>query len=233
MRELLLNIIHNTVREIIKISPTSSDLIFRSFSINLPFITEETYLHRHAFKNLLRLFGYAPSLRERGFLIIVEWLINVDVEIQVDDVDDKSDAQSKQVFSHRSSDRQNSLSYKMDEIMLILFEYLKEQMESLENRKVLFRILQKAFEKFIMLTHRSKYTQFLIFYVCSYDSSFVERFVGRLVDWYCSEESPVLTRQTCCVYCASFICRANFISIDIIRSVLYFSLTWINKYIDM
>ena len=60
-----------------------------------------------------------------------------------------------------------------------------------------------------------------------------DAFVGRLVDWYCSEESPVLTRQTCCVYCASFICRANFISIDIIRSVLYFSLTWINKYIDM
>ena len=121
----------------------------------------------------------------------------------------------------------------MDEIMVILFEYLKEQMASLDNRKVLFRILQKAFEKFIMLTHRSKYTQFLLFYVCSFDPSFVERYVGRLVDWYCSEESPVLTRQTCCAYCASFICRANFISIDIIRSVLYFSLTWINKYIDM
>lgn len=117
--------------------------------------------------------------------------------------------------------------------MVILFEYLKEQMASLDNRKVLFRILQKAFEKFIMLTHRSKYTQFLLFYVCSFDPSFVERYVGRLVDWYCSEESPVLTRQTCCAYCASFICRANYISIDIIRSVLYFSLTWINKYIDM
>ena len=61
----------------------------------------------------------------------------------------------------------------------------------------------------------------------------VERYVGRLVDWFCSEEAPVITRQTCCAYCASFICRASFVSIDIIRSVLYFSLTWINKYIDM
>ena len=117
--------------------------------------------------------------------------------------------------------------------MTILFEYLKEQFESLEDRKILFRILQKAFEKSIMLTHRSKYTQFLLFYVCSYDQSFVERYVGRLVDWFCSEEAPVITRQTCCAYCASFICRASFVSIDIIRSVLYFSLTWINKYIDM
>lgn len=104
MCELLLNIIHNTVRDIIKISPTSSDLIFRSFSINLPFITEETYLHKHAFKNLLRLFGYAPSLREHGFLIIIEWLINVDVEIQVDDVDDKGDTKSKQVRSSGAID---------------------------------------------------------------------------------------------------------------------------------
>ena len=59
------------------------------------------------------------------------------------------------------------------------------------------------------------------------------RFVGRLVDWYCSEEAPVVTRQICAVYCASFICRANYVNIDIIRSVLYFSLTWINEYIDM
>lgn len=57
--------------------------------------------------------------------------------------------------------------------------------------------------------------------------------MGRLVDWYCSEEAPAITRQTCAAYCASFICRANFVSIDIIRSVLYFSLTWLTKYIDM
>ena len=53
------------------------------------------------------------------------------------------------------------------------------------------------------------------------------------MDWYCSEEAPAITRQTCAAYCASFICRANFVSIDIIRSVLYFSLTWLTKYIDM
>lgn len=58
-------------------------------------------------------------------------------------------------------------------------------------------------------------------------------YVGRLVDWFCSEEAPTITRQICCAYCASFICRANFVNIDIIRSVLYFTLTWINKYIDL
>ena len=118
--------------------------------------------------------------------------------------------------------------------MLILFQYIETEVKkSTENAKVLFRILQIIFEKNIMLTHRSKYTQFLLFYICHFEPSFVERFVGRLVDWCCSDEAPVVTRQICAVYCASFICRANFVNIDIIRSVLYYSLTWLNKYIEM
>ena len=47
--------------------------------------------------------------------------------------------------------------------------------KSPENAKTLFRILQKIFEKCIMLTHRSKYTQFLLFYICHFDPMFVER----------------------------------------------------------
>ena len=114
-----------------------------------------------------------------------------------------------------------------------MFQYIESEVnKDPANGKILFRILQKVFERSIMLTHRSKYTQFLLFFICHYDQSFVERYVGRLVDWYCSEEAPVLTRQTCCVYCASFICRAKFVNIDIIRSVLYFSLTWVDQYID-
>ena len=116
---------------------------------------------------------------------------------------------------------------------MLVFDYLEKEVSTDPgNAKILFRILQKVFEKSIMLTHRSKYTQFLLFFICHYDQSFVERYVGRLVDWYCSEEAPVITRQTCCVYCASFVCRAKFVSIDIVRSVLYFSLVWVQKYIE-
>lgn len=127
---------------------------------------------------------------------------------------------------------QESLSEKLDSLLYLVFDYIQSFSSDKTTLKTLFRIFQKTFEKSIMLTHRSKYTQFILFFICQFDASFVERFVGRLVDWSCSEEAPLLTRQTCCAYCASFVCRATFVSIDIVRSVLYFSLTWVNKYID-
>ena len=120
----------------------------------------------------------------------------------------------------------------MDSLLNLVFEYIQSFSSDKPTLKTLFRIFQKTFEKSIMLTHRSKYTQFILFFICQFDASFVERFVGRLVDWSCSEEASLVTRQTCCAYCASFVCRATFVSIDIVRSVLYFSLTWVNKYID-
>ena len=72
-----------------------------------------------------------------------------------------------------------------------MFEYIDTQIqENADNAKILFRILQKVFEKSIMLTHRSKYTQFLLLYICHFDPSFVERYLFAtpftlvsLADW--------------------------------------------------
>ena len=99
MRTLLLNIIHDTLSEILKTSPRSSEVIMYAFKANFPFITEETYLHKHAILNMLRIFSYAPSLRERGFLFLVEWLISEDVEIKIDDTEDKAREDTLEVAS--------------------------------------------------------------------------------------------------------------------------------------
>ncbi|KNB43832.1 RNA polymeraseI-specific transcription initiation factor RRN3 [Blastocystis sp. subtype 4] len=158
------------------------------------------------------MFSYAPVLRERGLSLLVEKLIEIDVEIRLDDIEEENEE------ALASSVASDSLSDKLDSLLMLVFEYLEKEVSTDPgNAKILFRILQKVFEKSIMLTHRSKYTQFLLFFICHYDQSFVERYVGRLL--LSSQDRHVVFTVLP-------------LSVERIRSVLYFSLVWVQKYIE-
>ena len=79
LRSKLLQLIHATIQAILRISPLSGQVCLTCYKENFPFITKETYLHRHAVSQLLRLLSYAPVLRERGLTLLVEKLISIDV----------------------------------------------------------------------------------------------------------------------------------------------------------
>ena len=137
------------------------------------------------------------------------------------------------------------MAEKLDQLMILMFQYIDQtKAEGNEALDKLFHILQRCFEYSVMLTHKSKHVQFLLFYICQYDHSYLEqysflsslhssRFVGRMIDWICSEEALPLYRQTCAAYCASFICRAQYVDLDIIKSVLYYLISWVQAYIDV
>ena len=74
-----MDLIHSTIHSILKVSPLSGEMCLNCFKQSYPYITKETYLHKHAMENLLRTFSYAPVLRERGLTTLVEKLIEIDV----------------------------------------------------------------------------------------------------------------------------------------------------------
>jgi RNA polymerase I-specific transcription initiation factor RRN3 len=73
---------------------------------------------------------------------------------------------------------------KLDSMMMVMFEYLdaafglcdgEEHKHTFPpmslnktHREQLFNILLQIFDKYILTTYKSKYTQFLLFYVCRY-----------------------------------------------------------------
>lgn len=69
--------------------------------------------------------------------------------------------------------------------------------------------MMSAFERSILHTHRSKFTQFIIFYLClrdpdTYCQSFVSLLLSRLQDM----RQPPITRCACAAYLASFLARS-------------------------
>ena len=81
IRLQLIDMIHNTIQSIIKVSPLCDGDCLRCCKMYYPYITKETYLHKHAVSNILRMLSYAPVLRERALSMIIERVIQIDVFI--------------------------------------------------------------------------------------------------------------------------------------------------------
>ena len=75
------DLIHETIHSIFKISPLCGETCLHCLKMNYPYITKETFLHKHAVTNILRMLSYAPVLRERALSIIIERVIQIDVSI--------------------------------------------------------------------------------------------------------------------------------------------------------
>jgi RNA polymerase I-specific transcription initiation factor RRN3 len=67
----------------------------------------------------------------------------------------------------------------------------------------------------VLNTHRSKYTQFLVFFLCAQDSAHADQFLGYLHQLLFDPKVAVLTRRTCAGYIASFLSRAGFVSLPL------------------
>ena len=79
--------------------------------------------------------------------------------------------------------------------------------------------LMRIFEEKILMTHRSKFVQFVLFYFASRVPSFGSKFGSRLVKLFSDESAAHTKRQSAILYLASYSVRANFLNISTIRYV--------------
>ncbi|KAJ1968518.1 DNA independent RNA polymerase I transcription factor [Dispira parvispora] len=123
-------------------------------------------------------------------------------------------------------------------------------------RQEYFYILLDVFDRVILTTFKSRYTQFVIFYLSSLDTSFPDIFLGTLVGKLC--ESPTSTTSTSqtnsplrngtpgkkaapgstvmrvavASYTSSFIARARYVSPELIRTTVGLLVQWAAAYLD-
>nr|ASF90186.1 hypothetical protein SPAR06338 [Bartheletia paradoxa] len=97
--------------------------------------------------------------------------------------------------------------------------YKAEEAQSL--RRSLFYSLLSIFDRTIIRTFKSRYTQFLVFWYSSLDPEFTDLFQGMLVSKALVElNQPTVTRVAAASYIASFVSRANFVDKDSVRRVV-------------
>lgn len=88
-------------------------------------------------------------------------------------------------------------------------------------RRTQFYTLLSIFDRTILRTFKSRYTQFLVFWFTSLDPEFSDLFQGMLVSKALLEEDqPAVTRAAAASYIASFVSRAQFVGRESTRQAV-------------
>lgn len=139
------------------------------------------------------------------------------------------DAQCNNGYVYTSIPGNNLTLLDYSIMILIYFRYLFRNRDA---KVQVFDVMLKIFDCAILHTHKSKFTQFLLFYVCRLDQLFVQRFLSYLLTKALDASNHVLTRQICIAYVASFAARANFIHQSVLLSCLQVMKDWAFQYLD-
>jgi RNA polymerase I-specific transcription initiation factor RRN3 len=96
-----------------------------------------------------------------------------------------------------------------------------------------FHTLLSIFDRTILRTFRSRYTQFLLFWYSSLDAEFNDLFLGMLVSKALLEhDQPPVTRAAAASYIGSFVSRAQFIDRDGARRVAVVLCNYLRSALD-
>lgn len=134
--------------------------------------------------------------------------------------------------------------------MLITFEFLeKKGSHNVGEARDLYERCLPAFESSILITHRSKFVQFLLFYLCGLENkalanaahddpklsqqhaTLYREYAATLLEIIFDPYRATLVRQKAACYLASFVSRASFVEADTICESLCALLRWADAYI--
>ena len=152
----------------------------------------------------------------------------------VDDDNNTTTHLSQRVFNEGSQyipTEVAEMADKLDTVLCLLIDFIQKEIQQNEiqnysnTRKLKFNEiierlsnqLMRIFEEKILLTHRSKFVQFILFYFAAKNSAFGSKFGTRLVKLFLDESAGHIKRQSAILYLASYTVRANFLSIAMIK----------------
>jgi len=134
----------------------------------------------------------------------------------------------------------SEMAEKLDSLMKLLFEYLRDLKMKEDNHieatlggelDEVFNLFLRLFDCAILNTHKSKYTQFLLFFLCQFKMHYTKCFLGYLLNKLADSNNHSLTRCTCAAYIGSFVSRSNNITLPILKSCLFELSKWAHHYL--
>ncbi|EGZ20934.1 hypothetical protein PHYSODRAFT_328981 [Phytophthora sojae] len=242
---------HQTLERVLALVPTAANVLFPILCEHFPHKRMDAPTQVAYLRNVLRVTGYVSGLRERVLGLIIDQLVAIDVEIKLDeseeDVFTMDDFLDDDMLPPDDSSRQvDEMADKLDQMMLVMFEHIEQctaapdaatdasnEETDVRQAALIFKYLLKVFEHSILNTHRSKYPQFLLFYVCRMDPQFQDIFISQLLTTSLDPHTPPTTRQSCGAYLASFLARAKYISVAYLQKALYQLLKWLHDQMDI
>lgn len=253
---------HQTLERVLTLVPTAANVLFPILCEHFPHKRMDTLSQVAYLRNVLRVTGYVGGLRERVLGLVLDQLVAIDVEIKLDESEEDMFTMDDFIDDDllppdNLSGQVDEMADKLDEMMLVMFEHItqfatssstpsassdctffikdgdRDNTVDVRKAALIFKYLLKVFEHSILNTHRSKYPQFLLFYVCRMDPQFQDVFISQLLATSLDPQTPPTTRQSCGAYLASFLARAKYISVAYLQKALYHLLKWLHGQMDI
>lgn len=203
------------LQTLIVLVPTACKAIFPVLAEHFPHKIHHVSIQTGYLSNLLKVIQSIPSIQDRVIALILDKLVEIDVEIKLEE---------KEIATDEMAD-------KLDHMMKIMFQFLEQECtENKDQAANVFQQVLRVFDRSILHTHRSKFPQFLVFYLCHFSSDFQQIFVSQLLYIALAQNAPSSTRYNCLMYLSSFVARAKFVSIDQVQSTIVQLMKWLHDH---
>ncbi|XP_050531898.1 RNA polymerase I-specific transcription initiation factor RRN3-like isoform X2 [Daktulosphaira vitifoliae] len=244
--------VHETLKALLNTIPLSKDILMTTLQKKFPYKKSSPEVHLHYVHNLLLITQYEPSLRRNILNLMINKLVEIDVHIPKEELERLGSCSSNEIEENifamdvdgdcisASPEIQESESFvcTLDMCLKRIFDYIKtfcydkEGVLLWDNTKLLYQDLLSVFESEILPTYASSHVQYIIYYFLSFKFILAEKFSCWLWKKCCDVSAPSTIRQAAAGYLASFMSRAPFISINVLKNTVGDMSVWCNNYIN-
>lgn len=197
-----------------------------------PHHSQSALMHRCYMMNIIKMTEYAPVTMNDVVMVLANHIRKLDAEMEIPDEDDEEETQQQddeppalfdfelEMLSQQGPESNMSIVEKLDMAMDMAFTFIKGLESNLPLLNVVFKALLQHFSASVISTKALYSTQFLMFFICSMNNNYSLTFMEFLLKKIFDDKIHTDTRIDCISYLASFMARANFISVSAITRVL-------------
>lgn len=195
--KFFLKYIHQTLSKIMDVIPMANDFIIETIEKMFPYYTKSSFIVAGYVYNVMWLLEYRPLFREDILLLLFKNFVLMDVSVRRIDIENAervadgiNDAEeifkmdAEDIRSVQENEMRHPIAETIDMCMEKLYKFVFGQCKSISNGdqttavgsqgmhlEHLYKILLKAFEEYILTTHKTNHIQFIMFYFCSFKVS--------------------------------------------------------------
>jgi RNA polymerase I-specific transcription initiation factor RRN3 len=267
---------HAFLATVLRVVPKAKSELFPILSSSSPFRARGEAELLHYYRGCLTVLRYHPGLQTSVLDMLVDKCLEMDVEIKISDLgeatldkedsirEEKQDIDATGVFELELDDSAQAqpsaakegrddlaavdeMANKLDALMLLLFDYISDQSLSLT---FLYDIFVRVFESSILICYKSKFVQYLVFYLCGLHDRVAavsdpashsqpeppvvlhRDFLSKLIQIVLDPYRATATRQSGACYVASFVSRAQYVAPETVCEAVSAMLRWAEAYLQ-
>lgn len=261
--------LHAALATIVRLCPKGKMEIFAIMASNAPFRGQQEERITWYYNHCLQVVEYVPGIEGSILELLVDKCLEMDVEIKIrdggetsldhgdgNDCDDDAiqdvfqlDLDDDAIPAHKKSTillkdtTVDEMADKLDSLMNLTLGYVERRAkQNLANIYALYPVISRAFESSILITHKSKFVQFLVLHLCGLESNAVQdqedalllyrEFASKLLDIILDPYRSTVSRQSAVCYLASFVSRGSFICPETVCEAVSALLCWAEAYVQ-